>query len=67
MTSNVGSRFIQEAAGISLDTGYIGALDHDASSGRAQNRDFNDRASQFQDMTLERFFSVPFSWAKWAL
>ncbi|MFK5954779.1 MAG: AAA family ATPase [Desulfobacterium sp.] len=49
MTSNVGSRFIQEAAGISADTGYIGALDHETGSGEAQSRNFNDRADQFQD------------------
>ena len=28
MTSNVGSRYIQEAAGICVDTGYIGGLDN---------------------------------------
>jgi len=49
MTSNVGSRFIQEAAGISSDVGYIGALDHDAGGGEAQGGPFHEGKDSFQD------------------
>ena len=43
MTSNVGSRFIQEAEGISSDTGYIGALDHGDVSGGARQEDIDTK------------------------
>ena len=49
MTSNVGSRFIQEAAGISSDLGYIGAMDHDAgTTGGEKENTFGGGADRFQ-------------------